>query len=69
VSSNTQLVLGRLPITVSQADVVREMVAKFREQAKLCSCLETSSSRVCDLLHGLTDDRVYLAVCLEEAAR
>jgi hypothetical protein len=46
---------------------VREMVARFQERAEWCSHLKTSSSRVCDLVLGLADDRVHLVACLEES--
>jgi hypothetical protein len=60
--------LGCLLVEVFQAKVVGEMVAKFWEQAERCSRLETSWSRVSDLVLGPVDDRVHLTVCLEEAA-
>jgi hypothetical protein len=37
-----------------------------RERAERCLCLETSSSRVCDLVLGPVDDRVHLVARLEE---
>jgi hypothetical protein len=46
---------------------VGEMPAQFQEQVKWCSCLEDSGSRVCDLILGPVDNRVRLAVRLEEA--
>jgi hypothetical protein len=46
VSLSAQSILGRLPVDASQAGVVGEMVARFQEQAKWCSCLEASGSRV-----------------------
>jgi hypothetical protein len=67
VSSAAQSMLGRLPTKVFQADVVGEMAVKFRDQVEQCSRLEDSGSRICDLILGPTDDRVSLAVCLEEA--
>jgi hypothetical protein len=33
-----------------------------------CSHLETSGSRLCDLVLGLADDQVHLVARLEEAA-
>jgi hypothetical protein len=44
------------------------MAAKFWKKAERCSCLETSSSRVYDLILWLVNDRVHLAVRLDEAA-
>jgi hypothetical protein len=67
VSLATQSILGRSPIDISQAGVVGEMVAKFHERAGWCSHLETSGSRVYDLVLGPTDDRVHLVTRLEEA--
>jgi hypothetical protein len=46
---------------------VGEMPAQFQEQVKWCSCLEDSGSRVYDLILGPVDNRVRLAVRLEEA--
>jgi hypothetical protein len=59
----------RLLIDVSQVGVVREMAASFHERAEWCSRLETSGSRVCDLVLGPMDGRVHLAARLEEVAR
>jgi hypothetical protein len=42
------------------------MVARFQERAEWCSRLETSSSRVCDLILGQADGQVHLAARLEE---
>jgi hypothetical protein len=39
----------------------------FREQVERCLCLMTFGSRICGLNLGLADDRVHLAVHLEEA--
>jgi hypothetical protein len=66
VSLAAQSILWCLPIDVSQAGVVREMVARFQEGAEWCSCLETSGSRVYDLVLGPTDGRVNLVARLEE---
>jgi hypothetical protein len=55
-----------LAINVFQAGVVGEMVARFQERAKWCSRLETSSSRVYDLVLGLANGRVQLVAYLEE---
>jgi hypothetical protein len=66
VSLATQSILGCLPIDISQAGVVREMVARFQEGAECCSCLETSGSRVYDLVLGPTNGRVNLVAHPEE---
>jgi hypothetical protein len=63
----TQSILGLLPIDVSQVGVVGKMVSRFQERAEWCSCLETSGSRVYDLVLGPTDGRVHLVACLGEA--
>jgi hypothetical protein len=68
VSLAAQSLLGRLAIEVFQEDVVGEMAAKFWKKAERCSCLETSSSRVYDLILWPVNDRVHLAVRLDEAA-
>jgi hypothetical protein len=68
VCSNAQSVLGHLPTEVRQADVMREIVVKFWEQAEWCLRLDTLGWRICGLILGSTDDRVHLAICLEEAA-
>jgi hypothetical protein len=68
LSLAAQSILGCLPIDISQASVVGEMIVRFQERAEWCSRLETSGSRVCDLLLGPTDGRVHLVARLEEAA-
>jgi hypothetical protein len=68
VSLAAQSLMGRLAIEVFQEDVVGEMAAKFWKKAERCSCLETSSSRVYDLILWPVNDRVHLAVRLDEAA-
>jgi hypothetical protein len=55
-----------LAINVFQAGVVGEMVARFQERAKWCSRLETSGSRVYDLVLGPANGRVQLVAYLEE---
>jgi hypothetical protein len=47
---------------------MREIVGKFREQAEWCLHLDILGWRICGLILGSTDDRVHLAICLEEAA-
>jgi hypothetical protein len=47
-------------------DVVGEMLTKFYEQTEQCLRLKNSSSRVCNLILGLADDRVRPTVRLEE---
>jgi hypothetical protein len=47
---------------------VGEMVARFWERAEWCSHLETSSSKVCDLVLGPTDGRAHHVAHLEEVA-
>jgi hypothetical protein len=69
VSLATQSILGCLPIDVSEVGVVGDMVARFQERAEWCSCLETSSSRVCDLFLMPADGRVHLVARLGEVAR
>jgi hypothetical protein len=66
VSLAAQSILGRLPIDVSKAGVVGEMVARFEERAEWCLCLETSGLRVCDFILGPTDGRVHLVTHLED---
>jgi hypothetical protein len=66
VSLAAQSILGCLPIDVFQAGIVGEMVARFREQVKWCSCLETFGSRVCDHVPGSADGRAHLVACLED---
>jgi hypothetical protein len=66
VSLAAQSIRGCLPIDVSQASVVGEMVARFRERAEWCSCLKTFVSEVCDLVLGPVDGRVHLVAHLEE---
>jgi hypothetical protein len=63
----TQSILGHLPIDVSQVGFVGKMIARFQERVEWCSCLETSGSRVYDLLLGPTDGRVHLVARLGEA--
>jgi hypothetical protein len=46
--------------------VMGEMVAKFQERAKLCSRLEASGLRVCDLALGPANGRAHLVAHLEE---
>jgi hypothetical protein len=60
---------GRLSVNVSQAGVVGEMVAKFQERTKWCSCLKTFGLRVCNLVLRPVDDRVHQVTRLEEAIR
>jgi hypothetical protein len=69
VSLAAQSILERLPVDASQAGVVGEIVAKFQEQAKWCSHLEASGSRVYDLVLGPVDGRAHLVARLEEAVR
>jgi hypothetical protein len=66
VSLAAQSILGHLPVDVSQAGVVGEMVVRFWERAEWCSRLETSGVKVCDLVLGLVDGRVHLVTHLEE---
>jgi hypothetical protein len=61
-----QSILGRLPVDAPQAGVVGEMVARFEEQEEWCSHIETSDSRVCDLILGLADGHVPLVAYLKE---
>jgi hypothetical protein len=67
VSSAAQSVLGHLPVEVFQVDVVGEMVVKYQEQMERWLYLETSGSRVYDLILGPTDDWVHPVGRLEEA--
>jgi hypothetical protein len=69
VSLATQSILGHLLVDVSQAGVVGEMATSFQEWAEWCSHLETSGSRVCDLVLGPTDGQAHLVACREKAAR
>jgi hypothetical protein len=45
-----------LPVDISKVGVVGEVVARFQEQAEWCSHLETSGSRVRNLVIGSVDD-------------
>jgi hypothetical protein len=55
VSLAAQSILGCLPIDVSQAGVVGEMVTRFWERAEWCSRLEASGSKICALVLGPAD--------------
>jgi hypothetical protein len=44
------------------------MLAKFQEQAERCLHVYNSRLRVCNLILGLDDNRVWSTVCVEEAA-
>jgi hypothetical protein len=44
-----------------------EIVARFEERGEWCSHLETSGSRVCDIILGLADGQVPMVAHLEEA--
>jgi hypothetical protein len=46
-----------------------EIVVKFQEYAEWCLHLENFGSRICGLILGPVDDRVHLAVHLEEATK
>jgi hypothetical protein len=46
---------------------VGKMVARFAERGEWCSHLESSGSRVCDLILVLADGQVALVTRLEEA--
>ena len=63
-----QSIRGCLPIDVSQAGVVGEMVARFWERAEWCSCLKISGSEVCDLVLGPVDGELHFVARLEEVA-
>jgi hypothetical protein len=67
VSLAAQSILGRLPVDVSQEGVVGEMVVGFQERAEWCSSLETSASRVCNLVLGSSGSQVHLVTLLEDA--
>jgi hypothetical protein len=67
VSSPPQSVPGCSPTEALQVDVVGEMLTKFWEQVERCLRLESSRSRVCDLILGLADDSVWATIHLEEA--
>jgi hypothetical protein len=55
-----------LPIEAFQPDILGEMLAKFYEQGEWCLRIESFVSRVCNLILGLANDRVWLTVCLVE---
>jgi hypothetical protein len=63
-----QSVLRCLPVDASQAGVVGEIVAKFWERVEWCWRLETSGSKVSDLVLGPADGRVLQVAHQEEAA-
>jgi hypothetical protein len=67
MSLAAQSILRCLPIDVSQAGVVGEMVVQFWEQAEWYSCLEAIGLDVCDLVLGPVDGQARLAARLEEA--
>jgi hypothetical protein len=69
VSLATQSILKCLPIDVSQAGVVGEMVVQFWERVEWCSRLKATSLEVCNLVLGLVDGQARLAARLEEATR
>jgi hypothetical protein len=69
VSSTIQFMLGHSPTKAFQADIVREMLARFWGVRRAVLALKNSGSRVCDPILGLPDDRVQPTVCPEEAAR
>jgi hypothetical protein len=50
-------------------EVTNELVAKFQRQEELCSCLEGSGMRICDLLFGLPPSQARWADHLAEDAR
>jgi hypothetical protein len=54
-------------VRVFQVDIVDEMLIKFLEQAKWCSCFENSSMRLYDLILRPPLGQVRLADQLEEA--
>jgi hypothetical protein len=68
VSLVVQSILRCLCINASQAGVVGEIFARFKERAEWYSRLEASGSRVCDLVPGPTNGRAHLVPHLEEAA-
>jgi hypothetical protein len=46
---------------------VGEMIVRFWDPVEYFSCLETSGSRVCDLVLGPADGQAHLVTRLEEA--
>jgi hypothetical protein len=68
VSLAALYILGCLPVDVSQAGVVGEMVARFWERAEWCSCLKISGSEVCNLVLGPVDGELHFVARLEEVA-
>jgi hypothetical protein len=62
VSSPPQSVPGCSPTEALQVDVVGEMLTRFREQVERCLRLESSRSRVCDLILGPADDLVWATI-------
>jgi hypothetical protein len=66
VSLAAQSMLERLSIDASQAGAVSEMVPRFDERGEWCSRLETSGSRVCNLILAPADSPVPLVAHLEE---
>jgi hypothetical protein len=61
-------ILGHLPVDVSQAGVVGEMVGQFWERAEWCLRLEATGLEVCDLVLGPGDGQARPTVRLEEDA-
>jgi hypothetical protein len=68
VSSATKLALGHSLDETFWVEVVGELVGEFRRLEELCSRLERSSVRICDLLLGPPFGRARWADRLDEAA-
>jgi hypothetical protein len=68
VSSAAELVLGRSPDKTSRVEVMNELTANFRRLEELCSRLEGSGVRICDLLLGRPPGRARWADHLDKAA-
>jgi hypothetical protein len=66
-SSATGFVLRRSPAETSRLDVIGDLVAKFWRLDELCSWLERSGVRICDLLLGPPLSLAQWADHLDEA--
>jgi hypothetical protein len=69
VSFVVESVLGHSPDETFQVEVVGELVTEFYRLEELCSRLERSGVRICDLLLGLPLGQARWAGRLDEATR
>jgi hypothetical protein len=62
-------IISHLPIDVTHAGVVGEIVAQFWEYVDRCSCLEATSLGVYNLVLGPSGDETNVAAHLQEVTR